>query len=1172
MRLKQIKLAGFKSFVDPTTVPFPDQMTAIVGPNGCGKSNIIDAVRWVLGESSAKNLRGDAMTDVIFNGSTQRKPISQASVELVFQNTEGKLQGSMANRSEISVKRLVTREAQSFYYLNGSKCRRRDITDIFLGTGLGPRSYAIIEQGMISRLIESKPKELRVFLDEAAGISKYKERRRETENRIRHTRENLDRLNDVREELGAQIKKLQSQAATASRYKELKAKERLLKSQLLALRWYGYNEQVNALNLQLKNQEAELEAIITEQKGGEADGIKYRQQQSDLKHKLEDLQQQFYRVGQDITRLEQKMVYARQLTQSLNDELRQLVEGADMTRQTISEEQESFDDLNEQVLELEPELELQQESLDELSEQLYEAESTELESADVLQQLQHQLAQVKEQLKVSQTRQQFQQTQLAKAQDAIVKTKSSLDEARGQDYRETLAVITTSLSEAKQQADSLEQQQSETEVKVSELQQQRDVLQQSAIEVSSMLEAAKAEHASLERLNASLSATDNAIPELNSVNCVPILSQLKVEHGWETAVESVLSNFQQGLVADEFPIFSPGNEPEKLALISGLIHEKPTNSLAEKIVSGVFPALLSHIGTTDTVETALLHFNSENSGRDVSQVPQDQQNVHEQGFTSFITKTGHWIGPNWWLKGVTSEASGFLERQQRIAELETVIEQYRQDKESNAAKLEQLQHALAEQSTVFKQLQQDVAQARKHLSSCELDKRLTEQKQEQQQQRLQQLTEQLTEHRAQEEEALMLTEELQIEQAELDETILEHEERVEQAQQSRADVTSRLQQKRMNLQNAQQVLHQKQMAQQALTGKVATAKATIERAKTHLAQLEEKQTTIKLQLQDDDNPQEEMAEELALLIEQREVLEQDKAQVADELADVDEFIRQLESGQHSVQTKIQLRQQEIQDTRLQAERFTIHANNMLEQLSDMKQSIKPVLEMMPEDAEEERWQRDLEKTTASISRLGAINLSAIEEFEAQSSRKQYLDEQNDDLMSAMETLELAIRKIDRETKAKFRETFENVNEGLQNLFPKVFGGGSAYLELTDNDLLETGVSIMARPPGKKNSTIHLLSGGEKALTALSLVFSIFRLNPAPFCMLDEVDAPLDDANVGRFCNLVREMSDTVQFVYISHNKVAMEMATHLTGVTMQEPGVSRMVAVDIEEAIKMAEA
>ncbi|MBC3764727.1 chromosome segregation protein SMC [Neptunicella marina] len=1152
MRLKKIRLAGFKSFVDPTNIPFPDDMTAIVGPNGCGKSNVIDAVRWVLGESSAKNLRGDAMTDVIFNGSTARKPVSQSSVELVFENAGDRIEGEYAQYNELSIKRVVTREAISTYYLNGNKCRRRDVTDLFLGTGLGPRSYAIIEQGMISRLIESKPQDLRIFIEEAAGISKYKERRRDTENRIRHTKDNLERLTDVRDELGQQIDKLQRQAAAARRYKELKAQERTLKGQLAAIRWVKYSDLCEGLETRIEELENQLQAFVAKQRGSEKGMLEYQQQQADFKQQQDDIQQQLFKLSNEITRLEQNQLHQKMRRQQISQEIDKLAFdiGEQQAHQQADEAQ--LEELEMQAESLEPQTEMLEMQLEQLE--------TELESKQ--QQFDDKQAnwrQSQQQQQQCEQRKQLLETQLSSLNAMQQRTSQRLMELQQEqqllqqvDSDEHFIELEEAVEQAEAKYNEMQHASEALQAQHQQLGEQQRELNNQLNEQKSQLAELNAELRSLKTLQAA--SQDNSFNqwlEQQQLASRPLWEILQVEPQWQSALETALQHVIASPVVAEY-LRLPTNPGSQLLFEHSMTTDKPANTLASKVTSDKLPNLLTQILLAPDIEQA-------------------EQQVLQPG-QSVITQNGYWRGQDWALFGSKNNQSGVLERAAKIEELENTLPKLHGDIEQLNEQLAQNEQLQQQNQSQRQQQQNAQQQAYSQLTEKRSELQVARQQQQQSQQRLDKLhqdieltNEQLEQEQLQQEDMSEQLQEIAMQAEELAMQLPELEQQKELAE-------NNLTLAKQQAEQIKQQQHQHALNWQTVNSQLQSRREGMQRAQKLVMQLSERHQQLQSEQQELHLPMEEQAEQMQIWLEQRAGLESQRIEVAQQLSEVEAVLADSQKGQQAINEQIsQLRSQQ-ESLRVESEGHRVRANAVLEQLPEIDMGLKQLLEDLPAEAEEGQWQKDLDKVQQSVSRLGAVNLAAVEEFEIQSERKRHLDTQHEDLTSAMETLEDAIRKIDRETRSRFKHTFTQVNEDLQMLFPKVFGGGAASLELTEDDLLETGVTIMAQPPGKKNSTIHLLSGGEKALTALSLVFAIFRLNPAPFCMLDEVDAPLDDANVMRFCKLVSEMSKSVQFIYITHNKIAMEMATHLTGVTMAEPGVSRMVAVDVEEAVALAEA
>lgn len=820
MRLNSIKLSGFKSFVDPTSVTFPSSMSCIVGPNGCGKSNVIDAVRWVLGESSAKNLRSDSMTDVVFNGSSSRKPVSKASVELFFDNKEGRIGGEFSSYSEISVRRSLELDGQSNYYLNGTSCRKKDITDVFLGTGLGPRSYAIIEQGMISQLVSAKPEEMRGYIEEVAGISRYLERKKETESRIKRTKENLSRLDDLREEITRLLFKLQRQAKAAEKYHELRKAETQAQLVLLGSKWRDVSSALIVKEQEVKNQELKVEEINSEKNTSDSEIIKLRATQIELQTALDKVQQEFYSFGADISR----------------------------TEHDISLKKDRVNEINEKI-----------------------------------------------------------------------STNSILIDARSKDLQ------------------NLDESKSSAQKELINIEKELQSLKESGNEESNKAEAKKIEGSWL----VFITQTKNLIADLSR------------------AIENVQSKlFKKESIEDEF-------------------------------------------AKVDFIRKEISYLESEPVK--LTKLTQD-----------FLINAS---------EGAKQQRINLIDKTDKYAELQAKLASLN----SEGSHLDGKMHDLKEENS-----------------------------------------------------------KLEVELNELKEPISQIQKKLDSLLSDRLKVEDRLLQSRKDIEECNASIH------------------NIEREK-----IEKEQAAITL----------------------RELLE---------------------------------------NLRLDRQASKIEQENIESQVVGLNGNLSKIKEDLDKDKTVENYAAELEQIELKISRLGAINLVAMEEYDQELKRKTLLDEQHKELMEALETLESAITKIDKETRTTFKDTFDKLNKSLSLSFPKLFGGGHAELVMLGDDLLTCGIGITARPPGKKNASVSQLSGGEKALTAIATVFAFFELNPAPFCLLDEVDAPLDDLNTMRFIDLVEEMSQRVQFVYITHNKISMEKSKHLMGVTMQEPGVSRMVAVDVDQAVEMA--
>ena len=1167
MQLKKLKLSGFKSFVDPTTVPMPGQLIGVVGPNGCGKSNIIDAVRWVMGESSAKHLRGESMADVIFNGSSSRKPVGQATVELVFDNTDGSLGGQYASYSEIAIKRTVTRDGQSVYHLNNTRCRRRDITDIFLGTGLGPRSYSIIEQGTISRIIEARPEDMRVFLEEAAGISKYKERRRETETRMRHTRENLDRLSDLRDELEKQLNRLQRQARTAERYKELRDQERLMKAQLQALRWTVMNQQSEESESKIREQQTQLDAAVAKQRSIEADIEAHRSQHTEATDKFNEVQSRYYSVGADIARLEQALQHAKERRNQQQQDLQQLERDGQEAQGHLSADSKRIEEIRATLESLQPDLR-QTEETDQVSARLLaEAEEAMNTWQSEWEAFNQQSAEPAKQAEVERTRIQHLEQKLSRLQQRLEKVQQEL----GEQSPEVL----------QQEADKLQLQLTENET---EVQKQQNILNEkqqfirdlrgSSHELNTQLDQARSKLQDLRGRSASLEALQQAAlgKEKGAVSewlqgqqlqdAPRLAEELNVDKGWEQAVECVLgSHLEAVCVSDVDPLAAVVGDLHEGTLnlfdISANVATSNRNNHAAPLMEKVsanwsLAPLLDGIYAVENLNEALsLRGN----------LTADE---------SIVTRDGIWVGSNW-LRVVrdNDEKAGVLRREQELKELAAETEAQQKQVQDTQAHLETEREKLHEMEVARDASQADFNQANRALADARSELSARTAKLEQIQARQTNLQQELNEAReeAESDNAELHTTRGRLQEA-LDLMSGFETKRVELVAQrdTRREALSEVRTKAQQDRHAAQEI---KIRSQTLQTELNSTEQALQRIESQISQLSARREELQTVLAESDAPLADMAKELEVMLEQRVGVDAEMKEARSLVENIDHEMRQLEEARTQAEQSVEEVRRGLEQIRINMQEVKVRRQTLDESINESGFVLNTLIKEMPEEANENQWQTNVEELEQKINRLGPINLAAIEEYEQQSERKKYLDAQNDDLCEALATLEAAINKIDKETRTRFKETYDKVNAGLKRLFPRLFGGGHAYLELTDDEMLDAGVTIMARPPGKRNSTIHLLSGGEKAMTAVALVFAIFELNPAPFCMLDEVDAPLDDANVNRYCDMLKEMSTSTQFIFITHNKVTMEVSQQLTGVTMHEPGVSRLVAVDIEEAVKL---
>ncbi|MFN2289419.1 MAG: chromosome segregation protein SMC [Chromatocurvus sp.] len=1163
MRLKSIKLAGFKSFVDPTTVSLPSNMCAVVGPNGCGKSNVIDAVRWVMGESSAKNLRGESMTDVIFNGSVNRQPVGQASIELVFDNSDGGVGGEYGSYAEISTRRLVSREGQSEYFLNGTRCRRRDITDIFLGTGLGPRSYAIIEQGMISRLIESKPEELRVFIEEAAGISRYKERRRETETRMRRTLENLERLTDLRDELERQLQHLQRQAQAAEKYSEYREEERRLKAQLYALEWRELASQVQTSAHRVGELEVQLEAVLAEHQQVATAIEGYRQTQVERSDVLNEVQGRYYALGAEVARIEQSIQHQQERTRQLHDDQAQTAINLEEAQSHLGEDRGRLDSWQAELETAVPESEMLAAKDEESGEVLVRAEEAMQDWQQRWEAFNQRAAEPRQRAEVQQSRIQHLEHALKRLQTRVEQLTVEQQNLASQDQGDDPALLREELAEAELVIGEYEERAEAFADRVTATREQSTSLAVRLDEARSELQQLRGRRASLEALQQAASDDRGEgfgewLLQNGLADSPRLLARMSVEDEWQRAVETVLGSYLQAVCVDSIDAFAEaaaGFDHGALALVETVSENPaPVGSLASRVSSGGWlGSLLAHVRTATDPQDAYAQRGS--------------LAAHE----SVITPDGLWLGSTWLaLSRGADPAGGVLRRKQELDALGGSIENLEELSQSLSEALATQQESLRSIETQRQDVSRELQAATRRSSDIAARLKAQEARQEQIQARRDGVARDIEEARIQfAAEQASLAEARQVLAEAIEQLEADSGER-EALLSARDQIRSRLEQARQQARQDRDAASQAVMRRRGLQTQIDTLRSSIERTEAQVAQLTERRAQLDAGLDESESPLQALREELERQLELRLACETDLGVARQQVAEVEHELRASEQQRAAIEQRAAGARATLEQERLQRQTLQVQQQAVERQLTEMQRAPQEVLEDTPADADRSAWQQQLVKVASRIARLGPINLAAIDEYSQQSERKQYLDAQNEDLVSALETLESAIRKIDRETRSRFQDTFEKVNAGLQDLFPRVFGGGSATLEMTGDDLLDTGISIMARPPGKKNSTIHLLSGGEKALTAIALVFSIFQLNPAPFCMLDEVDAPLDDANVGRYARMVREMSDKVQFIFITHNKITMEMADQLLGVTMHEPGVSRLVSVDVEEAAELA--
>ena len=1164
MRLTKLKIAGFKSFVDPTTVTFPSSLTGVVGPNGCGKSNIIDSVRWVMGEISAKHLRGDSMADVIFNGSATRKPLGAASVELVFDNSDGKIGGEYAAYNEVALRRAVSRDGTSDYFINGTKVRRKDITQLFLGTGLGSRSYAIIEQGMISRVIEARPDDLRAFLEEAAGISRYKERRRETENRIGHTRENLDRLNDLREEVDKQIRHLQRQAATARRYQTLKEEERKLQAELLALRLQSLDAEAGLRDAATSSCDTAMQAVLADLREAEAEIERIRADQGSKVDTLNAIQTRFYEAGGEVTRIEQGIQFTRELRQRQKSDLNQAEAQVTDLVGVLERDRGQLEALSQQLATMVPQLDTghaeELRSRQELEsceqslsawQQTWDAHAqavalsqreTGVERARIeqLDSQQHRLLQQQE-------RQQNERSALAQLQPAVA--------------LESLEERANSARDAGQKAAA------ELQELLSEISVTRDLEREQSQALNALRkrwQEALGAQVSTEALQAAaLGKASGKVTEwLKSKSLYRhprVAQQLRVDRGWERAVETVLGSYLEAVcvdgldsVTDLLASFDGGH----LAIVStgDATAGGPTDSLRAKVQgSTVLGSVLSTVYAAETLNEALRMRGRLTAG------------------TSVVTRDGIWMGADWLrLSRDADPHTGVIEREETLRALHTQVSGLVDEVKDLEHRLELTRGRVREHEDRREHFQADVNRLhREHVDRrAELDS--AQARNIDAARRMEQLETGLADVRN---ELGRADGDLHAARQRMEEAI----EKLAALEPQRVALETERDRLRMQVAGARAAALAAQQLARDLALQVESRRSshnslttTLSRIEKQLEGLQTRRNELAGQLAEGEAPLAAAHAQLEQALRVRAQIDAEQLAARTASDELDAQLRERDAARLAVEAQVDAARTSLDEARLAAQQVRVRRESVAEQLTATSFELSVLLEQIAPDASVAVWETQLEETKGKIERLGQVNLAAIGEFKEQSERKEYLDRQCKDLTDALETLESAMRKIDRETRTRFQDTFDKVNAGLKEKFPRLFGGGHAYLELTGEEGSESGVSVMARPPGKRNSTISQLSGGEKALTAVALVFAIFDLNPAPFCLLDEVDAPLDENNVGRFCDIVREMSRNVQFIFITHNKSTMELASQLVGVTMNEPGVSRLVAVDVDEAVRMA--
>lgn len=1140
----------------------------VVGPNGCGKSNIIDAVRWVLGESKASELRGESMQDVIFNGSTNRKPAGRSSVELVFDNGDGKATGQWSQYAEIAVKRTLTRDGTSTYYINNQSVRRRDIQDIFLGTGLGPRAYAIIGQGMISRIIEARPEELRIFLEEAAGVSKYKERRRETENRLHDTRENLTRVEDILRELNANLEKLEAQAAVAKRFHDLQGDQEEKQKLLWLLRKNEAKAEQEKFFREIEKAQTDLEEQTAKLRHVETELEHMRQSHYAAGDRLHQAQGHLYQTNSEIGSLEAQIKFVIESRTRLQTQLNSLTVQRDQWQRQGTQHQ---DDLAEAEIHLEEQgmrVEQAQQSVQDCNDSLPTLEQAWREAQLKTTESRGKIMQIQQQIELESAHQRNASNilnGLTTRRERLMQEKSGLnmpDDVHLNNLKLQLEEKQATLEESGMQLEEAQEQ-------LPRLEEERRAAQELVNKESTANGQLEARLTALKQLQESVQSQGKVQPwlEKHELAKLPRLWQkLHIEQGWETALESVLRERMSALEVsnlDWAKAFFNDAPPAKLALFA----PNPAAAPAEPPPAGLKPFInllqLNDPGLRallqDWLHNVFLADDTASAFADRSKLPAG---------ACFVTRQGHVVSQSSVrFYASDSEQDGMLARQQ---EIENITKQQRvqsmlaDEAKSRAVRAEA---ALTGATQRLQELRQRVNGLTQAVHGLQIEVMKLSEVQERFNQRSTQIVADLAEIEVQETEQQHIKAESEAKFEQLDIELAELQESHENGQTDYRGKEQQLNDARQKLRELERAAQESEFAEKSQRNKIEELKRSIATALEQAAQLfaSMEQGSLELESLDDQAAQ----AGLQSLLDKRSEQERALADARHELDQLSQQLRQHEENRMQSERSLQPQRDRITELQLKEQAARLNQEQFTQALADTQADEAALSEKLTNEMRPSYLQGEVTRLTNAIAALGAVNLAALDELATASERKNFLDSQHADLTEAMNTLEDAIHKIDIETRGLLQDTFDKVNTHFAELFPILFGGGQAKLIMTGDEILDSGVQVMAQPPGKKNATIHLLSGGEKALTATALVFSMFQLNPAPFCLLDEVDAPLDDANTERFCNMVKRMSVHTQFLFISHNKIAMEMANQLIGVTMQEQGVSRIVAVDMESAVNL---
>ena len=1175
MRLKHIHLAGFKSFVDPVTIPAPSMLTGVVGPNGCGKSNVIDAVRWVLGESKARELRGESMQDVIFNGSANRKPASRASVEMLFDNSLGRAAGQWSQYAEIAVKRVLTRSGESSYYINNIKVRRKDMYDLFLGTGLGGDAYAIIEQGMISRIIESKPEELRGYLEEAAGVSKYKERRKETEYRLRDTRENLARVDDIRAELGGQLERLTVQAEVARRFFALDG-DRTLKTQLLALT-RKRDAQVRQAELERQMQAArtEIEAKLAEVRRLEAELEGERLAQFNATEAVNRAQALFYGESGEVARLEQELKHLHDTRQRLGHEIES---AAGRQQQAAAELQATQAEIGQREAEhaqAEEQAALLAERAAEAGTRLPEVEAAWREAQAAVAAMQQEIGRYEQTAQLEESNGQHAEKAMERLKAREVRLLDERDRLSGLD-EEALQRQQAELEEAQERVASLGEYLAAARAEMPGLeaaqQQSRQVREMAVRELHHL----EAEVNALRKLQLSTQAAEQegtAWLAREGLQDVPRLWQrIRVEDGWETAVEAALGEAMAALSVEFLPAWAEQPPDARFELtLPAAEPGRPDFSLLASEAG--FRPLVDLVHTDDALVARFLNdrLALAFAADSLAAALQRRADLPVGGFIA--TREGHRVGRASLIFNAPEKGHhGLLARLREIERLEQELELAQARIEEVQDELQQAEEVLQQGRRQAEALQGQLGQAQAQAHELQIGLARGQEAARRVAERRMQIDRELDElyNQLETEEAAWNEASERQREAELEQEFAR--ERLDEARERRQAADQQYQAVRDAQRGTEREAQEAAFQVRAIASRMRELAERVSRAERVLRELSETQARLEGEL--GQLQEVSVNETLLAALARRQQAELALIAARERLEGANARLQGLETARLGAERALEPIRERLQNLELKRQEALLLEARFVEELEGVDETaLQAAAEAAGIAGRSEAWLKsELQRLESAVAELGPVNMAALQELDAAQERKNYLDAQAEDLDTAAATLEEAIRRIDAETRARLKETFDSVSLNFRQLFTDLFGGGEAQLILTGDEILDAGLMVMAQPPGKKNSSIHLLSGGEKALTALSLVFAFFHLNPAPFCLLDEVDAPLDDSNTERLCRLVEKMSAETQFMFITHNRITMELARHLVGITMPEPGVSRPVAVDVEDALKLAEA